>query len=123
MTITLTVRDFYDRSLHTNQPWSGVFFVSGILWLDTSTARLYSWQDDRSIPLSDPDACSILRSHFSTDYLGGALLQARVQQDIKGLEFDRVYWVICGDIDHDPPSKWGEKINIHPVPEEYDYAR
>jgi hypothetical protein len=121
MTITLTVKELTNWNIKTNQ----VFLVSGILWLDANEAKLYNWQDDQSIPIRDSEACSILRSHLAKEYLGGVLLQAWVQHGDHGLELDHLYWVIPCEPDNDPhaASKWGKKIVVRPVPDEYNYFR
>jgi hypothetical protein len=124
LTITLSVSTFINREklkVKTN----GVFFLSGLLWLDDDGARLYNWEDDQSIILNDPEAYLILRSHLSNEYLGGALLQAWVKDGNEGLEIYNVYWFASCEPNHNPcaPSKLGEKIIIRPVPEQYQYCR
>lgn len=125
MTITLTVRDFNNR-VKANIKTNEVFFVYGLLWLDEHEARLYSYYDDSYLPICDPEACEILRSHLSNEsneYLDGALFQTWVSDGANSLEIHTLYWAICGDLDKTPPSKWGDKIFIRPLPDEYDYRR
>ncbi|WP_103668401.1 hypothetical protein [Pseudanabaena sp. BC1403] len=124
MTIVLSVSNFINREklkVKTND----VFLLSGLLWLDDDGARLYNWEDDQSIILNDPEACSILRSHFSYEYLGGVILQAWVKDGNEGLEIYNVYWFASCEPNHNPcaPSKLGAKIIIRPVPEQYQYCR
>lgn len=122
MTITLTVRDFNNR-VNANMKTNGVFFVYGLLWLDDYEFRLYNCYDNSSLPIYDPEAYAILRSHLSNEYLGGALLQAWVSDRVDSLEIHTLYWASCGDLDNDPPSKWGDKIFIRPIPDEYECFR
>jgi len=122
MTITLTVRDFNNR-VNANMKTNGVFFVYGFLWLDDYEFRLYNCYDNSSLPICDPEAYAILRSHLSNEYLGGALLQAWVSDRVNSLEIHTLYWLSCGDLDNDPPSKWGDKIFIRPIPDEYECFR
>ena len=73
MTIVLSASNFINRK-NLNVKTNDVFLLSGLLWLDADEARLYNWEDDQSITLNDPEACSILRSHLSNEYLGGRII-------------------------------------------------
>jgi hypothetical protein len=124
VTVVLSVSNFISRK-NLNVKTNDVFLLSGLLWLDADEARLYNWEDDQSITLNDPEACSILRSHFSDEYLGGVILQAWVKDGNEGLEIYNVYWLSSSEPNHNPcaPSKLGGKITIRPVPEQYQDFR
>ena len=119
MTITLSVRDFINRK-KSKVKTDEVFFVSGLLWLDEKEARLYNWQDDQSIPIADDEAYGKMRSHFSGDYLGDALLQTWVRDRDDWLEIYHVYWVAYRDKEQ---VQWSDEISVRPVPPQYDYIR
>ncbi|MFM7599992.1 MAG: hypothetical protein ACKO7R_02160 [Pseudanabaena sp.] len=119
MTITLSVEDFINRKKYkvkTDQ----VFFLSGLLWLDEKEARLYNWQDDQSIPFADDETYGKMRSHFSGDYLGEALLQTWVRDRDDWLEIYHVYWVAFKNKDQ---FQWSDKISVRPVPPQYESFR
>ena len=124
MTIVLSASNFINRK-NLNVKTNDVFLLSGLLWLDADEARLYNWEDDQSITLNDPEACSILRSHLSNEYLGGTLLQAWIKDGNEGLEIYNVYWLSSCEPNHNPcaPSTLGGKITIRPVPEQYQDFR
>jgi hypothetical protein len=120
LTVTLSV-----KHMPAQVGQHGPVFVAGRLWLDAAGARLFEWDDDRSVPLTDAEACEAVRAALPPpgEYLGGALLQAWVRAGPGGPELHGVYWLVLGVLEGKPPSKWGPRVAVRPVPPEYDGAR
>ncbi|VTR97804.1 hypothetical protein [Tuwongella immobilis] len=117
MSITLSVRELL---AHVN--WDGPLFVAGRLWLDADGARLFDWDSDACVPLADPVACEAVRAALPPggEYLGGALMQAWLGA---GPQLHTAYWILLGDIQHEPASRWGPRVAVRPVPPQFDFAR
>ncbi len=120
MTLTLSVKHLtaFPRD-------AGPLFVTGILWLDAAGATLYDEDGAQVVPLADPEACAALRATLPPpgEYLGGALLQGWVREGPDGPELHGIYWVLLGDFQRAPPSRWGPEVPVRPVPREYDDSR
>ena len=121
MTLTLAVGNLPNET-EQFQYWSSrPLHVAGNLWLDANGARLYDWNDEVSVLLADPEACAAIRAALPPlgEYLGGALLHCWVRKGPEGAELHSVYWILLGDLQHEPPSKWGPEISVRPTPPEY----
>jgi hypothetical protein len=120
LSITLSVKH---TAAHADR--AGPVFVSGRLLLDATGAKLFDWDDDFSLLVADDEACDAVRATLSQpgEYLGGALMQTWVRTGADGPELHTVYWLVLGDLERDPPSKWGPQINVRAIPPEYDYVR
>lgn len=120
MSITLSV-----RHLPGQIGRDGPVFVAGRLWLDHTGARLFDWDGDDAVPLADPEACAAVRAALPppSEYSGGALMQAWVRDGPGGPELHGAYWVLLGDLQNAPASEWGPRVEVRPVPPQFDSAR
>jgi hypothetical protein len=120
MSVTLSVKHL---AAQLDQP--GPVYVAGRLWLEAEGARLFDWDSDLSAGVADPQACAAVRAALPPpgEYLGGALLQAWVRGGPSGPELYGVYWVVLGDLENERPAQWGPKVEVRPIPPQYDTAR
>lgn len=120
MSVTLSVDNLFARIQR-----DGPIFVSGLLLLDEDHTALHDPDTDRSVLILDASATEAVRLALgpTNGYLGGALMQAWVRPGSTGPELHTVYWVVLGNLESDPPSRWGPRVSVRPVPPEFDYRR
>jgi hypothetical protein len=124
LTITFGVQHF--RSCHESlKRLDSPIFISGRLLVEPTGGWLYDLYCEDCIALCDDLACmTICLAVSETDvYLRQALLQAFLRLGASGAEIHTVYSVHFFEQDRTGFTRWGESLNVRPIPREYDAFR